>query len=289
MTMFVTTEVEMQRLAPPNLPLAPKEYTPQYVEQLNNVLRLYFNRLQDILNQLNVDANSSGATLSFPSGVFHQDGTTALTGAMTNVSTTPIAVTSTTGFPPAGLLLIESELVQYTGVTSTTFTGITRGVKSSTNVAHSIGAAVTEAQGITVGTASPFYLTVTDYSNDVSLSSSYRVNFAKDGWYDIQFSIQFLNLSTSEDNATIWLRKNGTDVANSAGIVQVPQKHGSYPGASIAGWNVVIDVVAGDYIELYWHSDLGYAVAATYPAGTTPVHPVSPSLILTATFVSAIV
>jgi hypothetical protein len=29
----------------PNLPLAPGQYTPQYQEQLNNVLRLFFNQL----------------------------------------------------------------------------------------------------------------------------------------------------------------------------------------------------------------------------------------------------
>ena len=30
---------------PPNLPYAPREWNPEYQEQLNNVLRLYFNRL----------------------------------------------------------------------------------------------------------------------------------------------------------------------------------------------------------------------------------------------------
>ena len=32
-------------VAPPNLPLAPMAYAPQYQEQLNNVLRLFFNQL----------------------------------------------------------------------------------------------------------------------------------------------------------------------------------------------------------------------------------------------------
>jgi hypothetical protein len=31
--------------APPNLPLAPNEYERRYQDQLNNVLRLYFNQL----------------------------------------------------------------------------------------------------------------------------------------------------------------------------------------------------------------------------------------------------
>jgi len=34
-----------QNVAPPNLPLAPQAYQSQYQEQLNNVLRLFFNQL----------------------------------------------------------------------------------------------------------------------------------------------------------------------------------------------------------------------------------------------------
>jgi len=37
------------------LPLSPFEYDRQYTDQLNNVLRLYFNRVDAILNQLKTD------------------------------------------------------------------------------------------------------------------------------------------------------------------------------------------------------------------------------------------
>ncbi len=37
---------------PPNLPLAPDQYASRYQEQFNNVLRLYFNRLDAILRQI---------------------------------------------------------------------------------------------------------------------------------------------------------------------------------------------------------------------------------------------
>ena len=42
---------------PPNLPLAPAEYERRYQDQLNNVLRLYF-------NQLSNPGNMGGATLN---------------------------------------------------------------------------------------------------------------------------------------------------------------------------------------------------------------------------------
>ena len=65
MTFIVTSEYALQRVTPPNLPLAPGEYDSQYQEQLNNVLRLYFNRLNSIVGQLN--------TLSVPYGAFSSD------------------------------------------------------------------------------------------------------------------------------------------------------------------------------------------------------------------------
>jgi len=56
MSFIVTTEFELQKIAPPALPLAPEEYERQYQDQLNSVLRLYFVRLQGIVGQLEVAA-----------------------------------------------------------------------------------------------------------------------------------------------------------------------------------------------------------------------------------------
>jgi len=53
--MIVISEFEINQVAAPNLPLAPIEYSRQYQDQLNNVLRLYFNRLDSILDQLKTD------------------------------------------------------------------------------------------------------------------------------------------------------------------------------------------------------------------------------------------
>ena len=53
--MIVISEFEINQVAAPNLPLAPTEYNRQYADQLNNVLRLYFNRVDAILGQLKTD------------------------------------------------------------------------------------------------------------------------------------------------------------------------------------------------------------------------------------------
>lgn len=52
MTYIVSSENELNQVVAPNLPLAPVEYQRQYQDQLNNVLRLYFNRLDALNKQL---------------------------------------------------------------------------------------------------------------------------------------------------------------------------------------------------------------------------------------------
>ena len=273
----------------PNLPLATALYERQYQDQFANILRLYFNQLDNAFGSLL--GPDGGKFLKFPNGAFHQDGATTLTSGITNVSTTPIPVVSTDQFESAGHILIGAELIAYTGKTATTFTGITRGVYGTTNTSHSTSAAVTEALGVASSTSSiaiPF--DSTDASNGVSIDTitNSKIVFASAGYYNIQFSAQLLNFTTSDDNVTFWWKQNGTDIAYSAGIQAVPSKHGSTPGAAIVSWNIVLPVIAGDYVQLYYASESGNTVTATYPAGTAPVHPVSPSVILTATFVSAL-
>jgi len=62
MTYVVTTENELNEVAAPNLPLATPLYSQQYQDQLNNVLRLYFNRLDSILKQLQTSTSIPALT-----------------------------------------------------------------------------------------------------------------------------------------------------------------------------------------------------------------------------------
>ena len=69
---------------------------------------------------------------------------TTTTSTIHTDSVTTITVASTTGFDSAGTIVIGNETITYTGVTSTTFTGCTRGASSTT--AASIASGVTVAQ-----------------------------------------------------------------------------------------------------------------------------------------------
>jgi hypothetical protein len=86
MSLVVTTEYALQKIAPPALPQPTDEYSRAYHDQLNNVLRLYFNRLQNIIGQLN--------TLSVPYGAFSSDQdqtATANTATLMTLNTTDFA------------------------------------------------------------------------------------------------------------------------------------------------------------------------------------------------------
>jgi len=89
MSYIITSETELSRIAAPNLPLATRDYSPQYIDQLNNVLRLYFNRLDNLLAQL--QTSSGGTGIRLPYGAFSSDQdqtTTANTATLMALNTT---------------------------------------------------------------------------------------------------------------------------------------------------------------------------------------------------------
>jgi hypothetical protein len=51
MTFLVTTDFELNKIAAPNMPLPPEEYDRVYFDQMLNILRLYFNRLDSLTTQ----------------------------------------------------------------------------------------------------------------------------------------------------------------------------------------------------------------------------------------------
>lgn len=114
-----------------------------------------------------------------------------------------------------------------------------------------------------------------------TLGQPTRITASYTGVYNIQFSAQMVkNSGNSATRATIWLRKNEVDVPDSASYI-------SFPGNSVyvvAAWNFYVQLNAGQYAEIMWHIDSNVdngLLIAHEPAGTAPVHPVVPSLIVT--------
>lgn len=89
MTYVVTSQYELNQAVAPRLPAATPMYDVNYVNQLTNVLRLYFNQLDAILGQLKASSDTSG--LRVPYGAFSSDQsqtTTANTATLMTLNTT---------------------------------------------------------------------------------------------------------------------------------------------------------------------------------------------------------
>lgn len=103
-----------------------------------------------------------------------------------------------------------------------------------------------------------------------------RITYAAAGTYMLAPSIQFKNTDSSDHDATIWFRKNGTDIANSATLINVPKA--SDGGSSFFQIVFYVQVTAGQYVEIMWLPENVGVTLDYLTAGA--VAPAIPSVIL---------
>ena len=144
------------------------------------------------------------------------DASNTVSGALTDVATT-VTVASTTGFTVTGTILIGTEQITYTGLTTTTFTGCTRGANSTANVAHS--------------DTDPVYQTwtVVDSGRTGALKYTFRrINFS---------GTEILAFADGANNASYWngtavTDVNGTNAPADPHYISVFKNTGFYAGMS---------------------------------------------------------
>ena len=136
----------------------------------------------------------------------------------------------------------------------------------------------TDQTAAVINTAYPITFDTTDLSLGVTRGTpTSRVYVDTANIYNIQFSAQIDTNVGSDHLLWIWLRKNGTDVPQSAG--QVRTKGNNF--AAIVAWNYLLEMNAGDYFELMWATDsTGVFINAS---AASAFHPAIPSVILTVT------
>ena len=111
-TQIVTTEVlDLTRTKAPALPIAPVDYSRQYLDQLNNVLRLYFSQLDNFIGQLSSNNSVTTATLRVPYGAFSSNLTQT-----TTANTATLMTMNTTDFTSNVTLNSSNITVEYAGI-----------------------------------------------------------------------------------------------------------------------------------------------------------------------------
>lgn len=232
-------------------------------------------------------ATLSPSDINTQYGAFFFDFSTTLSANISNTDTT-ISVTTTSGFSNAGAIVIEAELITYTGKTATSFTGCTRGAAGSQNVSHTSGTSVAGAQVATANTSTLLQLNTTTLSNGVTLNTSTQeISFAIGGTYNLAFSAQLNNSSTGQSKVAIWFAVDGVDVSNSASWATIASReNATTPASTIMAANIFLTLTSSNKVTMKWLSDDGNGTIVTYPASASPAYPAAPAVILTVNQVS---
>jgi hypothetical protein len=140
-----------------------------------------------------------------------------------------------------------------------------------------ISAYDTSDQTGSTSAATPVKMNTTAFSAGISVANNgsgvpTRITFAAAGTYMIAPSIQFKNTDTSDHDATVWFRKNGTDIANSSTITSIPKAADG--GAGFFQIVFYEQVTAGQYIEVMWlPENVGVTIDYTAAGAIAPAIP----------------
>ena len=280
----------LERFKAAPLPNPPAQYDPQYVRQLIRVIEIYFNQLDSITpNQA-----QSYRAANFYGGTF--------TGANVNADTVTASsmIVGHADIDRVDALYVDTDdLAAQSAIINNvmgdnfyggTFYGDGRFLQlpynQLTSDQNQTAASVANAYAIT--------LNANDFPNGISIVSSSQITFAKEGIYNVSYSIQLKNTDNSAHDVDIWLRKNGTDIANSNSRFSLTARKGNNnPSHLIAVTPIMVDITAdGQYVEIMWRvSNVAVSVeafaAVTASPGVTPAIPATPSVIVGITHVSA--
>ena len=238
----------------PALPLPTPEYSRTFLDNHNNVLRLFFNQLTNVFD--NILGPNGGQFIDCPNGLFFntQDQNYAAndTAYAVEFDQTYLKNAVRSRVVTAGSFVIGKNYTILT-VGTTSFTGI--GAASNT-----VGVTFT-ATGVGSGTG--------------TASSTSEIEVLVNGVYNFQYSGQILASTGSKTEIALWIARNNTDISYSTRISTIQSNDHYFEIA----WNFDIDMAAGDYIEMRTsindHApsiDLkAFAATSPYPAGASSV------------------
>lgn len=281
------------RAAP--LPNPPAQYDPQYLRQVIRVLETYFSQL---------DSNTPNHAQKYTADEFVGGSFSGTDITANNIATTTLsAQQAVIGYQVSNGVLTNA-LVSYGHKNGRQISDDIMAANVYANMLYGDGRFIstpynqiisnTDQTAASVANAYAITYDVSEYPDGISIVSSSQITFAQTGIYNIVYSIQFKNTNNDLETIDIWLRKNGTDIANSNTRFAIPaRKSTGDPSYLVAVTPLMVDITAANqYIEIMWRvSDTGVTIehlpAVAASPGVTPAIPATPSVIVGITFISA--
>ena len=277
------------------LPNPPAQYDPQYMRQVIRVLETYFSQL---------DSRTPNNAQQYTADFFVGGSFSGTSVNSTSVNTIALdAVTADIDTQVSDRIFTDylntyahrngtqiSDQIMTNRLYADFLYGDGRYVSTPYNQLSSnqdqTAASVAVAYAITLNTD--------EFPNGISVVSNSRITFAQQGVYNVAYSIQFKNTTNDQQDIDIWLRYNGTDIANSNSRFTIPsRKSAGDPSHLIAVTPIMVDIpVDNGYVEIMWRVENTGVSIEHFPAvaaspGVTPAIPATPSVIVGVTHVSA--
>lgn len=283
---------QIQVPALPDIGSAPQAYDRGFVDQSNGVLRVFQRKLLSAIAAL--FGPRGGKYLNTPYGAF-QDSTDQTDGS------TAVAYYfrfNTTDFSNG--VSIVSRTASFTGsiaTTTLTVSAISTGAlfpsMQITGTGVTAGTRIVAQLTGTTGGAGTYTVSVSQTVSSTAITGDLpsKIVVSQSGFYNVQFSAQFINTTNDVQEIDIWFRKNGTNVDNSNSQFGIKARKSTGSASRlIAAMNFVLDLEENDYFEMMWRvSDSGVSLEqfpAVTASGSTPAIPATPSIILTVSFMS---
>ena len=281
-----------KQFVPPALPLPPGEYSQTYHNELNKVLRLYFNLLN-----LHLDTVVNVLNYTGPFDTVYADTVEAGTVNATVVDSQRVLADlglfgrlQSGGFQGGDGVFNNLTASQSN---ASLFTGSGREI----NFPHIAASDSTDQYATANDTPTIVTWNTLAESAGFTLNVNNTATATYSGVYKIDYSLQFANTANTAADVYVWLQVNGSDVADSMTSFTLPaRKSAGVPSFLCAYSSVTFDIQAGQSIGLWWATDLAYdpvgPVDGVYmeylPVQTTPYNrPAAPSAVGSIVYVSA--
>jgi hypothetical protein len=138
-----------------------------------------------------------------------------------------------------------------------------------------------------VGSTAVVALDTTEEASGVYLANTSRIYVRNYGIYNVQFSLQLVNLDNAPQYADVWFRLNNVDVPRSASRFDIPaRKSAGVPSHVIGTVNTFIEMNAGQYVEIAGTTSSTDVTLEHYAADTGIPRPAIPAAIVTVQYIA---